>query len=277
VRLNWKDHVISLIDTPSHVDFGYEVSRSLAACEGVILLAMSQGIRAQTLANCYLAMDTITRRHSSEQDRPAAADPDRVSGRSSGCWDRGGGRAAHLGEVRRGVPELLDPARADPATGRPGRAAPALIFDSYYTPTGCRALRVRRTMSRGGCGSSGQLGLRREEIGVRLPVPTPVASLGPGEVGYLIAGIKDVGEARVGETVTTNARPGDVLTGYRHPKPMVFCGLYPVEGDEYADLREALEKLRLNDSSFTYEPETSGAGFGSLRLPRPPHGDRGDG
>ena len=95
------------------------------------------------------------------------------------------------------------------------------------------------------------------------PDPTPVASLGPGEVGYLIAGIKDVGEARVGETVTTAARPGTVLAGYRDPKPMVFCGLYPVVGDEYADLREALEKLRLNDSSFTYEPETSGAlGFG---------------
>src|SRR5262249_38731074 len=102
-----------------------------------------------------------------------------------------------------------------------------------------------------------------EEIGVRLPAPTPVASLGPGEVGYLIAGIKDVGEARVGETVTTAARPGPALPGYRDPKPMVFCGLYPVVGDDYSDLREALEKLRFNDSSFTYEPETSGAlGFG---------------
>ncbi|HEX7520678.1 MAG TPA: translation elongation factor 4, partial [Acidimicrobiia bacterium] len=102
-----------------------------------------------------------------------------------------------------------------------------------------------------------------EEIGVRLPAPTPVAALGPGEVGYLVAGIKDVGEARVGETVTTASRPAPALEGYRDPKPMVFCGLYPVDGDEYADLREALEKLRLNDSSFTYEPETSGAlGFG---------------
>ncbi len=102
-----------------------------------------------------------------------------------------------------------------------------------------------------------------EEIGVRVPDPTPVASLGPGEVGYLIAGIKDVGQARVGETVTTAAHPGEPLEGYRDPKPMVFCGLYPVDGDEYADLRDALEKLRLNDSSFTYEPETSGAlGFG---------------
>jgi GTP-binding protein LepA len=102
-----------------------------------------------------------------------------------------------------------------------------------------------------------------EEVGVRLPAPTPVKSLGPGEVGYLIAGIKDVGEARVGETVTNAARPGEPLPGYRNPKPMVFCGLYPIVGDEYGDLREALEKLRLNDSSFTYEPETSGAlGFG---------------
>jgi GTP-binding protein LepA len=102
-----------------------------------------------------------------------------------------------------------------------------------------------------------------EEIGVRLPAPTPVASLGPGEVGYLIAGIKDVGEARAGETVTTVSRSAEPLTGYRDPKPMVFCGLYPVEGDDFADLREALEKLRINDSSFTYAPETSGAlGFG---------------
>jgi GTP-binding protein LepA len=102
-----------------------------------------------------------------------------------------------------------------------------------------------------------------EEIGVRLPVPTPVAALGPGETGYLIAGIKDVGQARVGETVTNASDPGEALPGYRDPKPMVFCGLYPVDGDEYAELRESLEKLRLNDSSFTYEPETSGAlGFG---------------
>src|SRR5581483_7706829 len=102
-----------------------------------------------------------------------------------------------------------------------------------------------------------------EEIGVRLPEPTPVGRLGPGEVGYLIAGIKDVGQARVGETVTMASRPGEALVGYRDPKPMVFCGLYPVEGDDFADLREALEKLRLNDSSFTYAPETSGAlGFG---------------
>jgi GTP-binding protein LepA len=102
-----------------------------------------------------------------------------------------------------------------------------------------------------------------EEVGVRLPVPTPVAALGPGEVGYLIAGIKAVGEAKVGETVTDSSRRGEALEGYRDPKPMVFCGLYPVDGDEYAELRESLEKLRLNDSSFTYEPETSGAlGFG---------------
>src|SRR5262249_54980763 len=102
-----------------------------------------------------------------------------------------------------------------------------------------------------------------EEIGVRVPVPTPVAALGPGEVGYLIAGIKDVGQARVGETVTLATNPAGALEGYRDPKPMVFCGLYPVDGDEYPALRESLEKLRLNDSSFTYEPETSGAlGFG---------------
>jgi GTP-binding protein LepA len=273
VRLHWKDHQISLIDTPGHVDFGYEVSRSLAACEGVVLLVdASQGIEAQTLANCYLALenDLAIVAAVNKIDLPAA-DPDRVSEEI----ERVLGLAAEdvlriSAKTGEGVPELLDAVLETIPAPKGDADAPlrALIFDSYYDPYRgvVSALRVfDGTMSSGARLKFLQAGSVHdaEEIGVRLPVPTPVATLGPGEVGYLIAGIKDVGEARVGETVTTAARPGEPLQGYRHPKPMVFCGLYPVEGDEYADLREALEKLRLNDSSFTYEPETSGAlGFG---------------
>jgi GTP-binding protein LepA len=273
VRLHWRDHEISLIDTPGHVDFGYEVSRSLAACEGVILLVdASQGIEAQTLANCYLALehDLAIVAAVNKIDLPAA-DPDRVSEEI----ERVLGIAAEdvlriSAKTGEGVPELLDAAvdRIPAPEGDPDAPLQALIFDSYYDPYRgvVSALRVfDGTLSSGARLRFLQANTVNdaEEIGVRLPVPTPVASLGPGEVGYLIAGIKDVGQARVGETVTNAARPGEPLTGYRDPKPMVFCGLYPVDGDEYADLREALEKLRLNDSSFTYEPETSGAlGFG---------------
>jgi len=273
VRLSWKDHVLHLIDTPGHVDFSYEVSRSLAACEGAILLVdASQGIEAQTLANCYAALDAnLTIVAALNKIDLPQAEPDkraeeieRVLGIPANEILR---ISAKTGE---GVPELLDAvvARVPAPKGDPDAPLRALLFDSYYdayrgvvsavrvfdgtlvTDSLLRFLQTKATHD-------------AEEVGVRLPVPTPVASLGPGEVGYLIAGIKDVGEARVGETVTTATRPGEPLAGYRDPKPMVFCGLYPVVGDEYGDLREALEKLRLNDSSFTYEPETSGAlGFG---------------
>ncbi len=273
VRLNWKDHVLHLIDTPGHVDFGYEVSRSLAACEGVILLVdASQGIEAQTLANCYLAVehDLAIVAAVNKIDLPAA-DPDRVAGeieRVLGIPAEGVLRiSAKTGE---GVPELLDAAIEHIPAPEGDADAPlqALIFDSHYDAYRGVVSAVR--VFDGTLVSGARLRFVQakathdaEEIGVRLPAPTPVAALGPGEVGYLVAGIKDVGEARVGETVTTASRPAPALEGYRDPKPMVFCGLYPVDGDEYADLREALEKLRLNDSSFTYEPETSGAlGFG---------------
>jgi GTP-binding protein LepA len=273
VRLEWAGHVLHLIDTPGHVDFGYEVSRSLAACEGVVLLVdASQGIEAQTLANCYLALehDLAIVAALNKIDLPAA-EPDRVAGEI----DRVLG--IHADEILRvsaktgeGVPELLDAIveHIPRPRGDADAALQSLIFDSYYDPYRGVVSAVR--VFNGSLDSGARLRFVQaravhdaEEIGVRLPAPTPVASLGPGEVGYLIAGIKDVGEARVGETVTTASHPGDALPGYRDPKPMVFCGLYPVEGDEYADLREALERLRLNDSSFTYEPETSGAlGFG---------------
>jgi GTP-binding protein LepA len=273
VRLTWKDHVLHLIDTPGHVDFSYEVSRSLAACEGVVLLVdASQGIEAQTLANAYLAIehDLAVVAAVNKIDLPVA-DPDRVSGeieRVIGIPAEDVLRiSAKTGE---GVPELLDAVveRIPPPAGDPDAPLQSLIFDSYYDPYRgvVSAVRVfNGTLVSGARLEYLQADTVRdaEEIGVRLPEPTPVASLGPGEVGYLIAGIKDVGQARVGETVTTAAHPATPLEGYRDPKPMVFCGLYPVDGDAYADLREALEKLRLNDSSFTYEPETSGAlGFG---------------
>jgi GTP-binding protein LepA len=273
VRLHWKDHVLHLIDTPGHVDFSYEVSRSLAACEGVVLLVdASQGIEAQTLANAYLAIehDLAVVAAVNKIDLPVA-DADRVAGeieRVIGIPAEDVLRiSAKTGE---GVPELLDAVvdRIPAAAGDPDAPLQSLIFDSYYDPYRGVVSAVR--VFNGTLVSGARLKYLRadavrdaEEIGVRLPDPTPVASLGPGEVGYLIAGIKDVGQARVGETVTTAARPAAPLEGYRDPKPMVFCGLYPVDGDAYADLREALEKLRLNDSSFTYEPETSGAlGFG---------------
>jgi GTP-binding protein LepA len=273
VRLEHNGYVVNLIDTPGHVDFGYEVSRSLAACEGVILLVdASQGIEAQTLANCYQALehDLTIVAALNKIDLPAA-EPDkraeeieRVLGLPAEDVLR---ISAKTGE---GIPELLAAVveRIPPPIGDADAATQALIFDSYYDPYRgvVSAVRVFNGELRSGARLR-YLQARQdhlaEEIGVRLPAPTPVATLGPGEVGYLIAGIKDVGLAKVGETVTDAARPAETLAGYRDPKPMVFCGLYPVEGDEYADLRDALEKLRLNDSSFTYEPETSGAlGFG---------------
>ena len=273
VRIGWKDHVLHLIDTPGHVDFSYEVSRSLAACEGVVLLVdASQGIEAQTLANAYLAIehDLAVVAAVNKIDLPVA-DPDRVAGeieRVIGIPAEDVLRiSAKTGE---GVPELLDAIvdRIPEPKGDPDAPLQSLIFDSYYDPYRgvVSAIRVfTGTLVSGARLKYVQADAIRdaEEVGVRLPEPTPVASLGPGEVGYLIAGIKDVGQARVGETVTTASRPAGALEGYRDPKPMVFCGLYPVDGDAYADLREALEKLRLNDSSFTYEPETSSAlGFG---------------
>ncbi len=273
VRLEHRGHSIHLIDTPGHVDFGYEVSRSLAACEGVVLLVDAvQGIEAQTLANCYLALehDLAIVAVLNKIDLPAA-EPDkraeeieRVLGLPASETLR---ISAKTGE---GVEGVLDAviAQVPPPSGDADAPLQALIFDSYYDAYRGVVSAVRVFNGVLSSGSRLQFVQARaphdaEEIGVRLPVPTPVAELGPGEVGYLIAGIKNVGQARVGETVTLASKPGAGLAGYRDPKPMVFCGLYPVEGDEYPELREALERLRLNDSSFTYDPETSGAlGFG---------------
>ena len=273
VRLHWDDHILHLIDTPGHVDFGYEVSRSLAACEGALLLVdASQGIEAQTLANCYLALehDLTIVAALNKIDLPAA-EPDRVAGEIEHVLGIPASEILQISaKTGEGVPALLDMlvAKIPPPQGDADAPLQALIFDSIYDAYRGVVSSVRvfnGTLTNGARLRYVQAKATHdaEEVGVRHPVPTPVAALGPGEVGYLIAGIKDVGQARVGETVTTAAHPAAELPGYRDPKPMVFCGLYPVDGDEYANLREALERLRLNDSSFTYEPETSGAlGFG---------------
>jgi GTP-binding protein LepA len=274
VRLDWKDHVVNLIDTPGHVDFGYEVSRSLAACEGVILVVdASQGIEAQTLANCYLALENDLEIVAvlNKIDLPAA-DPDtyaaeieQVLGIPSAEIRR---ISAKTGE---GVAGVLDAVveRIPPPVGDPDAPTQGLIFDSHFDQYRGVVSSVRVVNGHLRTGSKlrfMQAGAIHEaiEVGVRTPDHKPVEVLATGEVGYLIAGIKDVGEARSGETVTEAQSPAQApLAGYREPKPMVFCGLYPVEGDDFEDLRDSLLKMRLNDSSFTYEPETSGAlGFG---------------
>jgi GTP-binding protein LepA len=273
VRLEWHGYVVNLIDTPGHVDFGYEVSRSLAACEGVILLVdASQGIEAQTLANCYQAMehDLTIVAALNKIDLPAA-EPDKRAEEIEHVLGIPASEVLRISaKTGVGVTELLDAAieRIPQPKGDPDAALQALIFDSYYDAYRGVISSVRVFNGKMHSGErlrylNAEGDHEAEEVGVRLPVPTPVATLGPGEVGYVIAGIKDVGEAKVGETITDRARRAEPLEGYREPKPMVFCGLYPVDGDEYADLREALQRLRLNDSSFTYDPETSGAlGFG---------------
>ena len=274
VRLDWKDAVINLIDTPGHVDFSYEVSRSLAACEGVILVVdAAQGIEAQTLANCYLALENDLEIIAvlNKIDLPAA-EPERCAEEIEQVLGIPAEEVLHISaKTGEGVAALLDVVveRTPPPVGDPDGPLQALVFDSHFDQYRGVVSSVR--VMNGRLRSNSSLRFMQtgaihslDEVGVRRPSLTPVAELGPGEVGYLLAGIKDVGEARSGETVTTSRNGSDVpLEGYREPKPMVFSGLYPIDGDEFNDLRDALQKLRLNDSSFTYEPETSGAlGFG---------------
>jgi GTP-binding protein LepA len=274
VRVEWKGHTLHLIDTPGHVDFGYEVSRSLAACEGVVLVVdAAQGIEAQTLANCYLALESDLEIVAAlnKIDLPAA-DPDRYAQEIENVLGIKSDDILRISaKTGVGVPELLDAVceRIPAPKGDPDAPLQALIFDSQYDQYRGVVSSIRVMNGRMTSGSKLQFIQAKAqheaiEIGVRRPVTTPVAELGPGEVGYLIAGIKDVAEARSGETVTTVSRPAiEALPGYRDPKPMVFCGLYPIDGDDFENLRESLEKLKLNDASITYEPETSGAlGFG---------------
>ena len=274
VRLSWKNFVIHLIDTPGHVDFGYEVSRSLAACEGAILLVdATQGIEAQTLATCYQAMEHDLEIVAAVNKIDLAfAEPERVAAEIEKVLGIDASTVLRIsGKTGEGVPALLDAAMERIPAPKGDADAPlrALIFDSYYDQYRgvVSAIRVMDgTITSGAKLRFMQAGATHEadEIGARTPAPVPLADLGPGEVGYLIAGVKDVGEARSGETVTLAAKPAEEpLHGYEDPKPMVFCGLYPVEGDDFAALRDALEKLRLNDSSYTYQPESSGVlGFG---------------
>ncbi|HEV3267552.1 MAG TPA: translation elongation factor 4 [Acidimicrobiales bacterium] len=274
VRVNFKGHLIQLIDTPGHVDFGYEVSRSLAACEGAVLLVdASQGIQAQTLANCYQALE-----HNLEIvavlnkiDLPAA-DPERCKEELERVLGIPSGEILSISaKTGQGVEELLDAVitRIPAPVGDPDVPLRALIFDSYYDQfrgvissirvvEGTLHDETRIRMMR--AGTNHEL----EEIGMRTPEMIKVAQLGPGEVGYVVAGIRDVGGARSGETITEATHPATkALEGYLDPKPMVFCGIYPIDGDDLGNLRDALDKLRLNDASITYEPEKSHAlGFG---------------
>jgi GTP-binding protein LepA len=274
VRVEWKGYTYHLIDTPGHVDFGYEVSRSLAACEGVVLVVdAAQGIEAQTLANCYLALehDLEIVAALNKIDLPAA-DPDRYAMEIENVLGIAAEDILRMSaKTGEGVPELLDAVAARIPAPQGDAAGPlqALIFDSQFDQYRGVVSSVRVMHGRLGAHSRlrfMQAGAHHEaiEIGVRRPTPTPVAELGPGEVGYLIAGIKDVGEARSGETVTTaSGGAAAPLPGYRDPKPMVFSGLFPIDGDDFEDLRDSLEKLKLNDASITYAPESSGAlGFG---------------
>ncbi len=274
VRVSWKDHTFHLIDTPGHVDFGYEVSRSLAACEGVVLVVdAAQGIEAQTLANCYLALENDLEIVAvlNKIDLPAA-DVDRYAGEIEQVL--GIPREEILpmsAKTGMGVPELLDAIieRIPAPTGDADAPLQGLIFDSQFDQYRGVVSSIR--IMNGKMHANEKLhflnaGAQHEalEIGARRPEMSPLQEMGPGEVGYLIAGIKDVGDAKSGETVTT-AQHGSTepLPGYREPLPMVFSGLFPIDGDDFENLREALGKLKLNDASITYAPESSGAlGFG---------------
>jgi GTP-binding protein LepA len=280
VRLPWtsdtdgKDYILNMIDTPGHVDFTYEVSRSLAACEGAILLVdCAQGIEAQTLANLYLAMenDLTIIPVLNKIDLPAAQ-PEKFAAELAkliGCKPEDCLRVS--GKTGEGVRELLDEiVKQIPApTGDSAKPARALIFDSVYDTYRGVVTYVR--VVDGKLSPRDQIlmlstGVKHEMLEVGVISPEPIASngLGVGEVGYLITGVKDVRQSRVGDTVTTATKPAtEALAGYKDPKPMVFSGLYPIDGDEYPVLRDALEKLQLNDAALVYEPETSAAlGFG---------------
>lgn len=274
VKLEWNGHIINLIDTPGHVDFGYEVSRSLVACEGVILVVdAAQGIEAQTLANTYLALDNELEILPvlNKLDLPAA-DPDRYAMEIEQVLGIPAEDCLRISaKTGFGVEDLLHAIieRIPAPGGSVDEPLQALIFDSHFDTYRGVVSSIRVVNGRLKEGEKllfMQAGTTHEvdELGVRTPSNEPVESLGAGEVGYLMAGIKDVREARSGETLTSAARPAtEALQGYREPQPMVFCGLYPVDGDDYQDFREALDKLRLDDGSFTFEPETSTAlGFG---------------
>ncbi|MEU7648280.1 MULTISPECIES: translation elongation factor 4 [Streptomyces] len=283
VRLPWapnegpdqgSTHILNMIDTPGHVDFTYEVSRSLAACEGTILLVdAAQGIEAQTLANLYLAMENDLKIVPvlNKIDLPAAQ-PEKFSEELAnliGCDPEDVLKVS--AKTGMGVEALLDKVVAEipPPVGVADAPARAMIFDSVYDSYRGVVTYVRVV--------DGQLNKRERirmmstgathellEIGVSSPEMTPADGIGVGEVGYIITGVKDVRQSKVGDTITSLHKGAtEALGGYKDPKPMVFSGLYPLDGSEYPDLREALDKLQLNDAALVYEPETSAAlGFG---------------
>jgi len=265
---------LNLIDTPGHVDFSYEVSRSLAACEGALLVVdASQGIEAQTLANAYLAIegDLELIPVLNKIDLPAA-DPDLHACAIAELIGDEPGRVLRISaKTGQGVPDVLEAIveRVPPPSGDPGAPTRALIFDSVYDQYRGVVAFVRvvdGSFRRGERLVSMRTGLafEAEEVGVMSPAMTPTGELGAGESGYLVTGLKRIGDVRVGDTLTLAARPAaEALPGYQEAKPMVFCGLFPVDADDYPDLRDALEKLSLNDASLRWEPETSQAlGFG---------------
>jgi GTP-binding protein LepA len=278
VRLPWtldgSTYVLDLIDTPGHVDFTYEVSRSLAACEGAVLLVdAAQGIEAQTLANLYLALENDLHIIPvlNKIDLPAAL-PDKYADEIAhiiGCAPSDVLRVS--AKTGAGVRELLDHIvhEVPPPVGDPDAPTRAMIFDSIYDAYRGVITYVRvvdgmlSTRERGLMMSTGNVH-EVLEVGVISPEPKPTKGLSVGEVGYVIPGVKNVRQARVGDTITNaGKRASTPLAGYRDPKPMVFSGLYPLDGSEYPELREALDKLQLNDAALVYEPETSVAlGFG---------------
>jgi GTP-binding protein LepA len=283
VRLPWTprsgadtstEYVLDMIDTPGHVDFTYEVSRSLAACEGAVLLVdAAQGIEAQTLANLYLAIDADLHIIPvlNKIDLPSAQ-PEKYAAELAGIIGCDPSDVLKVSaKTGEGVADLLDAIveQVPAPIGDPDAPARALIFDSVYDTYRGVVTYVRVV--------DGELSHRERvlmmstksshealEVGVISPEPVKSPSLGVGEVGYLITGVKDVRQSRVGDTVTSVSRPATTdLGGYRHPNPMVYAGLYPMDAADYPELREALDKLQLNDAALVYEPETSGAlGFG---------------
>jgi GTP-binding protein LepA len=278
VRMPWQlgneTYALNMIDTPGHVDFTYEVSRSLAACEGAILLVdAAQGIEAQTLANLYLALenDLTIIPVLNKIDLPAA-EPEKyarelaslIGGSPDDVLKVSGKTGAGVAELLDRVTELIPAPVGDPAA-----AARAMIFDSVYDSYRGVVTYVRMIDGKLNAREKIQMMSTRAihdilEIGVSSPEPTVTKGLGVGEVGYLITGVKDVRQSKVGDTVTTASKPAtEALPGYTEPKPMVFSGLYPIDGSDYPVLREALDKLKLSDAALVYEPETSVAlGFG---------------
>src|SRR5438034_385872 len=263
------EYTLNLIDTPGHVDFSYEVSRALAACEGAILIIdAAQGIEAQTLANFYLARDAhLTIIPVINKIDLPAADVEGTREAITTTLDLDGSEALAISAKHgTGVPEVLEAivTRIPPPVGDPDAPLKALVFDSFYDEDERLEGRVRVADRRRILLMSNGRADDVQQVGVFSPDMRPVEELSAGQVGYIIAGIKRVADAKVGETITEAARPTAApFPGYRDAKPMVFAGLYPIEDTDYEALRDALEKLRLNDPAFTYEPETSLAlGYG---------------